>query len=73
MWHQGLIDGPIHVEGDDGYHLNIAPALMSALLNNYQCNPGTPQRVFAGTDTLFLRFTDETEARTVLSAWWHDD
>lgn len=34
--------------------------------------PATPQQVFAGesTVTAFLRFADEAEARSVLSAYW---
>jgi hypothetical protein len=32
--------------------------------------PTLPRRVFAGAETVFLRFADEAEARSALGAYW---
>lgn len=52
-----------------GYHLNIAPEI-AAGLDAWRVYPTTPQQVFAGAETVFLRFADEAEARSVLGGYW---
>jgi pyruvate/2-oxoglutarate dehydrogenase complex dihydrolipoamide dehydrogenase (E3) component len=32
--------------------------------------PTLPRRIFAGGETVFLKFADEAEAREVLGAYW---
>jgi len=71
MWNQSLIDGPVHVPDVTGYHLNVAPEV-AAGLDAWRVEPTAPQRVFAGAETVFLRFADEAEAIEVLSAYWTD-
>lgn len=68
-WNASLIDGPIPVDGVAGYHLNVAPEV-GAGLEAYQTFPRNPRRVFAGADTVFLRFADEAEAHAALGAYW---
>lgn len=53
----------------DGYHLNVPPEV-GAGLEAYQTFPRNPRRVFAGAETVFLRFADEAEARAALGAYW---
>jgi hypothetical protein len=53
-----------------GYHVNIAPQVYTAELEQYAVTPTLPRRVFAGAETVFLRFADEAEARSVLGAYW---
>lgn len=69
MWNFSLIDGPVPIDGVEGYHLNVAPEI-SFGLENFQTFPRKPRRVFAGAETVFLKFTDETEARAALGAYW---
>lgn len=69
MWNPSLIDGPVTIDGDPGYHLNIAPEI-AAGLDAWRVYPTTPQQVFAGAETVFLRFADEAEARSVLGGYW---
>lgn len=54
-----------------GYYLNIAPEIAQGL-DVWRVYPVTPERVFAGAETVFLKFTDETEARAALGAYWID-
>jgi hypothetical protein len=54
----------------DGYHLNIAPQVYTDALEPYRATPRNPRRVFAGAETVFLRFEDEAEARSMLGAYW---
>ena len=69
MWNLSLIDGPVHVPDATGYHLNIAPEI-AAGLDAWRVYPTSPERVFAGAETVFLRFADEAEARSALGAYW---
>lgn len=52
-----------------GYHLNVAPEI-AAGLDAWRIEPTSHERVFAGAETVFLRFADETEARSALGAYW---
>jgi hypothetical protein len=70
MWNLSLIDGPVHVPDVFGYHLNIAPSVYTDALEPYVMTPSLPRRVFAGAETVFLKFADEAEARSVLGAYW---
>jgi hypothetical protein len=54
----------------DGYHLNVAPQVYTAELAPYVVTPTFPHRVFAGAETVFLKFADEAEARSALGAYW---
>jgi len=56
----------------EGYHLNIAPQVYTDDLAPYVMTPTQPRRVFAGAETVFLKFADEAEAIEVLSAYWTD-
>jgi hypothetical protein len=69
MWNPSLIDGPVRVPGVTGYHLNVAPEI-AAGLNAWRVEPTSPQQVFAGAETAFLRFADEAEARSALGSYW---
>jgi hypothetical protein len=84
-WNTSLIDGPVPIpilsEPDDegmqtllgyvdGYHLNVAPQVYTAELAPYVVTPTLPRRVFAGAETVFLKFSDEAEARSALGAYW---
>jgi hypothetical protein len=84
-WNASLIDAPVPIAiyGDpdedgqrpvtgyvDGYHLNVAPQVYTAELAPYVVTPTLPRRVFAGAETVFLRFADEAEARSALGAYW---
>jgi hypothetical protein len=66
---EGLTYRPVigHI---DGYHVNIAPQVYTAEMEPYLMTPTVPRRVFAGAETVFLRFADEAEARSVLGAYW---
>jgi hypothetical protein len=70
-WDTSRIDPIGAIEGVEGFHLNVAPEVAEGL-DGYRVEPATPQQVFAGesTVTAFLRFADEAEARSVLSAYW---
>lgn len=81
MWNASVVDGPISIEGVDGYHLNLAPATVPAEAKAYLVTPEpfTPARTFAGDApteegtwllTAFLRFASETEARSLLVDLW---
>jgi hypothetical protein len=77
-WNASLVDGPIAVEDDVGYHLNLAAERMTAALEPFRVRPETPERVWAGdapewTATIFLRFTDEAAARAALPGLWVAD
>ena len=72
-WNPSQIDGPI--PNDNGeYQLNIDPMLMCEELEPYRVpppKPETPSRVWAGQETVFLRFASEAEARgSVLGNHW---
>ncbi len=54
----------------DGYHLNVAPEVYTPELEPYRTTPRQPRRVFAGAETVFLRFNDEAEARSLLGVYW---
>ncbi len=88
MWHASIIDGPVPIpilsEPDaegmqtllgyvDGYHLNVAPSVYTPELEPYRATPRNPRRVFAGAETVFLRFADEAEARSLLGAYWVEE
>ena len=76
-WNPSVIDGPIDVYRDDapvpGYHLNIAPWLMTDELATYAVEPQEPARIFAGGSTGFLKFPDEATAKLMLADYWIDD
>ncbi len=57
----------------DGYHVNIAHQVFTPELEPYAMTPSLPRRVFAGAETVFLRFADEAEARAVLAEYWHEE
>lgn len=57
----------------EGYHLNVAPQVYTAELAPYVVTPTLPRRVFAGAETVFLKFADEAEARSVLGAYWVEE
>jgi hypothetical protein len=54
----------------DGYHVNIAPQVYTDAMQPYVMTPSLPRRVFAGAETVFLKFVDEVEARAMLGAYW---
>jgi hypothetical protein len=56
----------------EGYHLNISPQVYTDDLAPYLMTPTQPRRVFAGAATVFLKFADEEEARSMLGAYWID-
>jgi hypothetical protein len=76
-WNPSLVDGPIEVHRDgellDGYHLNIAPWLMTDDLAAYAVTPENPVRIFAGGSTGWLKFPDEATARALLADYWIED
>jgi hypothetical protein len=68
-----------------GYHLNVHPSLnpqtviydesglitaSTGPLDIYVLIPNNPQQVWSGSETLFLKFKDEAEAKTVLANYW---
>jgi hypothetical protein len=57
----------------DGYHLNISPQVYTDDLAPYRATPRNPRRVFAGAETICLRFEDEAEARSMLGAYWTEE
>jgi hypothetical protein len=62
------------IEGyDEGYHLNVSPQVYTDDLAPYRATPRNPRRVFAGAETVFLRFEDEAEARSMLGAYWTEE
>lgn len=71
-WNASLIDGPIFVLDAAGYHINVAPQVMTPGLDPYRVTPTSPERVFAGAETVFLSFADEAEAQAMLGAYWID-
>lgn len=86
-WNRSLLDGPIDVytygEPDadgvrpvtgtiEGYHLNIAPHLLTEELAVYAVEPENPARIFAGGSQAFLKFPDEATAREMLADYWTD-
>jgi hypothetical protein len=56
----------------EGYHVNIAPQVYTDAMQPYVMTPSLPRRVFAGGETIYLRFEDEAEAREVLGAYWYE-
>lgn len=71
MWNDSLIDGPIHIVGAQGYHLNIPLELLTADLKEYVVEPSNPRRVLCEHNTVYLRFVDEDQARaTSLGRFW---
>jgi hypothetical protein len=54
----------------EGYHLNVSPQVYTEALEPYRATPRNPRRVFAGAETVFLRFEDEAEARSMLADYW---
>jgi hypothetical protein len=54
----------------EGYHLNISPSVYTDDLAPYLMTPTQPRRVFAGAETIFLKFADEEEARSMLADYW---
>lgn len=54
----------------EGYHLNVSPSVYTDALEPYRTAPRNPRRVFAGAETIYLRFEDEAEARSMLGAYW---
>jgi hypothetical protein len=69
---EGHIYRPV-VGYEPGYHVNIAPQVYTDALAAYVMTPSLPRRVFAGAETVFLRFADEAEARAVLAEYWHEE
>jgi hypothetical protein len=57
----------------EGYHLNISPSVYTDALEPYRTAPRNPRRVFAGAETIYLRFEDEAEARSMLGAYWTEE
>jgi len=57
---------------EPGYHLNIAPQVYTPDLEPYVMTPSLPRRVFAGAETVFLKFTDEAQAREYLAGYWYE-
>jgi hypothetical protein len=57
----------------EGYHLNVSPSVYTEALEPYRATPRNPRRVFAGAETVFLRFEDEAEARSMLGAYWTEE
>ena len=57
----------------EGYHLNVSPSVYTDDLAPYRATPRNPRRVFAGAETVFLRFEDEAEARSMLGAYWMEE
>jgi len=70
-----------------GYHLNAAPNLntqtvvydesgfvtaSSGPLDAFVMVPATPRQVWAGSETLFLKFKNEAEAKKALADYWID-
>ena len=55
---------------EPGYHVNVASQVYTAELAPYVVTPTLPRRVFAGAETVFLKFADEAEARSALGAYW---
>jgi len=53
-----------------GYHLNVAPQVFTDVLTPLRVFPNSPERQFAGADTVFLAFADEAQAREHLAVWW---
>jgi hypothetical protein len=54
----------------EGYHLNVSPSVYTDDLAPYLMTPTQPRRVFAGAETVFLKFADEEEARSMLADYW---
>lgn len=84
MWNASVIDGPVPIaiytapDADGrkdvighelGYHLNVALEV-AAGLDAWRVYPTSPERVFAGAETVFLKFADEAEARSALPGYW---
>jgi hypothetical protein len=84
-WNPSLIDGPLTIytfgEPDadgvrevtgtvPGYHLNVAPWLVTEEAAPYVQEPATPSCTFAGGSTGFLKFPDEATARALLADYW---
>lgn len=84
-WNASLIDGPITIytygQPDEegvrpvtgtvpGYHLNIAPEIMTNELEQFRIVPETPSQSFAGAETVFLKFTNEAQAKSNLAQYW---
>ena len=57
----------------EGYHLNVSPQVYTDALEPYRATPRNPRRVFAGAETIYLRFEDEAEARSMLGAYWMEE
>ena len=57
----------------EGYHLNVSPQVYTDALEPYRTAPRNPRRVFAGAETIYLRFEDEAEARSMLGAYWTEE
>jgi len=56
----------------EGYHLNVSPQVYTDDLAPYLMTPTQPRRVFAGAETVFLKFADEEEARSMLAEYWYE-
>jgi len=70
MWNPSLLDGPVTIDGAPGYHLNVAPQVFTDALSAFRVFPNSPERQFAGAETVFLAFADEAQARDHLPAYW---
>jgi hypothetical protein len=70
MWNPALLDGPITIDGAPGYHLNVAPQVFTDALTAFRVFPDSPERQFAGAETVFLAFADEAQAIEHLAGWW---
>lgn len=71
-WRASQILAPVET-GQPGYHMNMDPALYTDALAPFVVTPAAPVVVFAGQDTVFLRFPDEQTARLHLGAHWITD
>jgi len=63
-------DGVAPVVGwREGYHVNATPAGAAAAdFSAWVIEPATPSQVYAGAETVFLRFADEAEALAAIPA-----
>lgn len=58
---------------EPGYHLNIAPYLITPQIAPFAVDPTDPARVFMGGQTGFLKFADEAGVRAYLGAYWIEE
>lgn len=77
-WDLSVIDpGPNQagiLTGDGGYHLNVAQSVLDACpgAGAYAISPASPETTWAGAPTVFLKFSDQPTAKSILAAWWRE-